>query len=90
MQQIGLARAAAVIATPQSYSSVRSHPPEDDDDAGADAQDLLDVIYDFAASHPAFETDFVDSLQNQLDERGYLTRNQMSALRRIITKWHIG
>lgn len=53
------------------------------------AQELLDKIYLWVFDNEWFDTDFVDDLQETLDEFGVLTRKQIIALENIIDKCEI-
>ena len=62
---------------------------DQNDENEDEAQNLLDIVYNYAKTHDEFDTDFVDSLQNQFDDRGHLTETQLTALRNIIAKWRM-
>lgn len=53
--------------------------PDTDDDAG----ELLEEIYGLAEDQPWFDTEFVDSVNEQYEERGWISDAQMEALQRI-------
>lgn len=68
----------------------RSHPaPRGNAAATNKAHAMLKRVQLFARSRPDFDTTFVDSLQSQLEERGFLTERQMAALNKIINTWSI-
>jgi DNA polymerase-3 subunit epsilon len=69
-------------------TSARAAQPAKDESAEI-ARSLIESIYDFANEQPDFDTDFVDSLSSQLDERGYLTDRQIAALNNIVERWGI-
>lgn len=58
-----------------------------EDDATADGDDtvdeLLEEIYDLAGDQPWFDTEFVDSVNDQYEERGWVSDAQLAALERI-------
>lgn len=58
-------------------------------DDEATTAEKIDAILDWAEEHPEFDTDFVESLASQLEDKGELSENQEDALDNIIEKWHI-
>lgn len=50
---------------------------------------MIDDIYDYASDHPNFDTEFVDSLQEQLQRKSYLSVAQMEALENIMERFRI-
>jgi len=55
-----------------------------------DTIDRIDGVLDWAEEHPTFDTDFVESLKEQYNEKGELTMNQEQALDNIIERFDIG
>ena len=49
----------------------------------------LDAVMTWADNHPHFDTEYVESLIDQFDDRGKLSSSQEDALDNIIEKWHI-
>jgi DNA helicase HerA-like ATPase len=54
-----------------------------------EAQELIDRILEWAESNVKFDPSFVKSMEAKLEEKGFLTDGQLTALRNIIDKWHI-
>ena len=54
-----------------------------------DDQEKIDLILDWAESHPEFDPEFVDTMQNALERFGSLTPAQSDALDNIITRFRI-
>ncbi len=52
-------------------------------------EDKLGLISDWATEHPEFDTEFIDSLARQFEERGNLSNKQVEALSNIISKWEM-
>lgn len=52
-------------------------------------EDKLSVITEYATEHPDFDTEFVDSLNNQFERKGDLSDKQILALSNIIDKWEM-
>lgn len=53
----------------------------------------IDMILEWAASDDSpedWDTEFVESLEIQLEEKGFLTEAQEAALDNIIDAWRIG
>ena len=50
------------------------------------AQDL-ELAAEFASAHERFDDTFINSLQSQFDEKGYLTEKQYSSLRSTMDAW---
>lgn len=55
----------------------------------SDYSEKIDAILNWARSKPNFDTEFVESVENQLNERGDLTSAQEEALDNIIEKFRI-
>jgi len=53
--------------------------PDKDDYVG----ELLEEVVELADEHDWFDTEFVDSVSEQFESRGYLTEKQISALQNI-------
>lgn len=49
----------------------------------------LDEILTWAEEHPHFETDFIESLKEQFENKGDLSDKQIVALQNIAEKWDI-
>lgn len=71
-------------ATQRSQSAQRANSA-----AANQAHAMLNRVQAFARRRPGFDTTFVDSLQSQLEERGFLSERQMAALNKIINTWSI-
>ncbi|MCF0254352.1 MAG: hypothetical protein HUK26_08480 [Duodenibacillus sp.] len=54
-----------------------------------DCAEKIDLILSWADDVPAFDTGYVESLKDFLDDRGWLTDAQEEALDNIIDRWHI-
>lgn len=67
--------------------SIASMHHDDGPDDGA--QEMIDRILAWASRHPQFDSDFVESLDAQLQDRGWLSEKQIEGLKRIINNWHI-
>ncbi len=52
-------------------------------DSGDEDQDLIDEVIELAEEHDWFDSDFVDSVFEQYNERGFLTDGQIQALENI-------
>lgn len=52
-------------------------------------EEMVQLVLDWAESHPKFDTSFVESLAESLEEFDELTPNQRAALENIIAKFHI-
>lgn len=86
--------AADVQACARCYfairSGARSVPHAGGQDAAADdPQELIGRILEWAESNDSFDTSFVESMQEALDQRGGLSDRQLDALRNIIRRWRI-
>jgi DNA polymerase III epsilon subunit-like protein len=67
-----------------SPANVEDDLPEDDAETDGDAAgELLEEIYDLAGDQSWFDTEFVDSLNDQYEERGWISEAQMVALEKI-------
>jgi len=55
-----------------------------------EAQELITAILEWAEDKHWFDTDFVDQMQDRLDEGRELTDGQLGALRRIAARFGIG
>jgi DNA polymerase III epsilon subunit-like protein len=53
------------------------------------AQKLLDRIFAFARGKENFDTDFIDSVQEQLRARGSVSPKQLAALQKISKQWKV-
>ncbi len=51
--------------------------------------DKLDMVEEWAANVPTFDTTFIDSLRERMSRIGYLSSAQEEALDNIIDKWKI-
>ena len=58
-------------------------PEEDEPEAGDDVAELLEEIYDLTEDQPWFDTEFVDRVNEQYEERGWLSDAQVAALEKI-------
>lgn len=56
---------------------------------GDDIPDMIESILAWADEHSFFDTSFVESLQFQYEERGWLSHSQDRSLRNIIARWDI-
>ena len=54
-----------------------------------DDQELLEICDEYAEDHPSFNTEFIDSLKDALEEYDELTCGQRSALENIIKKFRM-
>lgn len=54
-----------------------------------EAMDMIDRIFSYADTNPKFNTEFVESIQEQIDKTDEVTERQFAALERIINKWGI-
>lgn len=54
-----------------------------------DPQDRIDMVMEYASEHPRFDTTFIESLQDALNQYGSLTHGQSAALDNIIAKFGI-
>lgn len=56
-----------------------------------DSQTKITIILDYFIDHPEknFDTSFLYSLQESIDEYGKLTPAQERAVENVITKWRI-
>jgi hypothetical protein len=54
-----------------------------------DEQDMLDLVFQYARTHPTFDTDFIESLQDWIDGGRELTEGQYSALENIIENFRL-
>ena len=52
-------------------------------------EELLQVALNYADDHPNFDRDFVDSLENALNEYDEFTDGQRSALQNIVLKFRM-
>jgi hypothetical protein len=50
---------------------------------------MIEATRDYAAEHDGFDESFVDSCEEQLDERGWLSDTQVQALRNICDGFRI-
>lgn len=55
----------------------------------AKAKELLSRIYGLAQKNPHFDTVFIDSVNSQLKERGFISPKQLAALGNVAKKWKI-
>ena len=54
-------------------------------------EERIETVLNWADEHhPDFDTEFVESLKKQLEDRGSLSDKQEEALLNIIEKWNIG
>jgi len=51
--------------------------------------DLIDLIYEYAADHKSFDTEFVDSISEALEQYGELTYSQSSACENIVKRFRM-
>jgi hypothetical protein len=54
-----------------------------------ETEEKIDKILEYADVHPSFDTGFIESLQEFLGEKGYLTAGQEDALDNIIDRFRI-
>lgn len=54
-----------------------------------DDREKIDLILDWAAKNPEFETMFVEKMAEKLEKFGVLTERQSEALDNIIERWGI-
>lgn len=52
-------------------------------------EDKFEKIFEFAAEHPEFDTNFIDSVYEQFEKNGDITDKQLSSLIRIMEKWGV-
>jgi len=52
-------------------------------------EDKIAMIMSWADEHPEFDTEFVESLAYQFEDRGNLSNKQVEAMNSIIEKWAI-
>lgn len=53
-------------------------------------EEKIGMVLEWAEEHPDFDPEFVESLNDQLVDRGTLTDKQEDALDNIIESWNIG
>jgi hypothetical protein len=53
------------------------------------AQEMIDLILEYARTHPDFDTDFVEQMQDWLGSGRELTDGQYSALERIVERYRL-
>lgn len=63
----------------RKYASV----VEDVYDSDLDALQIVEEIYEYAKTHPKFSTDYLDSVSEFLEERGFMTSSQYNSLVRV-------
>lgn len=71
------------------YDDFDEEMPRDDNETSEAARELIDRILLWANDVPNFDTTFVETMQDSLDEYGYLTNAQFVALETIIEKWRV-
>ena len=59
------------------------------DDVDEEAQEMVEQILGWATDNPWFDTDFIESVNGQLSERGSISERQRSALENIIERFDI-
>ena len=52
-------------------------------------EERIETVLNWAADHPDFDLEFVESLKKQLEDRGSFSDKQEEALDNIIEKWRI-
>lgn len=54
-----------------------------------DDSEKIEMILAWAEDHPEFDTNFVEDMEDKLDEHGSLTERQSESLDHIISRWKI-
>lgn len=72
-----------VISSGSSYSESETVSADRVAESGGEAQELIDEVIDLAEEHDWFDSDFVDSVFEQYNERGFLSDGQIQALENI-------
>lgn len=54
-----------------------------------DAEELINIVQEYAKEHPKFSTDFIDSIAEKYDKYGELTEGQYKAVKNIIEKFNM-
>lgn len=72
-----------VISSGSSYSASDAVSTDRVAESGGEAQELIDEVIELAEEHDWFDSDFVDSVFEQYNERGFLTDGQLHALENI-------
>ena len=52
--------------------------------------EAIELIEAYAAEHPSFDTEFIDSVSEAYDQYGSLTDGQFEACEHIITRFRMG
>jgi hypothetical protein len=52
-------------------------------------KDTVEMVLDWADDHPRFDASFIESLKEQLENKGYLSEKQIMALENIIERFNI-
>ncbi len=52
--------------------------------------EAIELIEAYAAEHPSFDTEFIDSVSEAYDQYGSLTDGQFEACERIIARFRMG
>lgn len=72
-----------VISSGSSYSASEAVSTDRVAESGGEAQELIDEVIELAEEHAWFDSEFVDSVFEQYNERGFLTDGQIHALENI-------
>lgn len=72
-----------VISTGSSHSTSEAISTDRVAESDDEAQELIEEVIELAGEHDWFDSDFVDSVFEQYNERGFLTDGQIQALENI-------